>query len=229
MKRYSDDSTIKMLLKLIDVIDVKDNYTKLHSKNVSKYALILGKELKFSEEQLEVIELGAMLHDVGKIGVFDFVLMKKRPLTVDEIDMLKTHVIIGDELLSVEGYEEVRKMIRGHHERIDGRGYPDGLKGTEISYFTRILSVADTFDAMTTKRSYNCPKTLEEAIIELYRISNKQINEDGNIIIQQLDPYLVNSFVKAIKKDLKLMEYFEKRDLEIISNRQSKKFIKRKN
>jgi len=218
------DYTLKTLMKLIYLIDSKDNYTKMHSQNVTKYALLLGKELNLDEDKLKIIEIGAMLHDVGKIGVWDFVLMKPSSLTSSEYEMMKRHVTIGEALLPIEGYEEIKKMIRSHHERLDGRGYPDGLKGCSIPYFARLLSVVDSFDAMTTKRSYNKVKTLDEAIKELYKASRKQFDKDNNII-QQLDPYLVISFIKEIKKDVNLMEHFKKQDEEIVNSIKSNKTI----
>ena len=148
--------------------------------------------------------------------------MKTSALTDSEFEMMKRHVTIGEALLPLEGYDEIKKMIRSHHERLDGKGYPDGLKGCSIPYFARLLNVADTFDAMTTQRSYNKVKTLDEAINELIRVSERHINIGGKIS-QQLDPYLVNCFIKALKKDSEIIKHFSKQDLEILDKRKQYK------
>ena len=115
---------------------------------------------------------------------------------------MKRHTIIGDAILPSKGYEQIKSMIRSHHEKMDGTGYPDGLKGEEIPYFARILSVCDTFDAMTTQS--NASKLQPNRFQELH---------------QQLDPELVESFIQAVKEDIPLMQEFRKRDIEIMNYR----------
>ncbi len=226
MENINYEKTIlDVLKKIVYLIDAKDSYTKMHSENVTKYALLLGRQLNFEEEDLKIIEIGAMLHDIGKIGIPDYLLTKNSCLTDSEFGLIKNHVIIGESLLPNEGYEKVRMMIRSHHERIDGKGYPDGLKGSEIPYLARILSVVDTFDAMTTQRSYNKIKTLNESFKELSRVSKKSFNLNDEFICQ-LDPYIVTAFIKMVKNNYELMEDFKKRDLEII-NQRSKIMIKK--
>lgn len=202
-----------LLMKLIYLVDSKDSYLKQHSDNVTKYALLLGNELNLDKKDLEVLEISAMLHDVGKIGIPDYILLKDSKLTNDEYEIMKRHVTIGEDLFPLEGYEEVKKVVRFHHERIDGRGYPDGLKGIEIPYLARILSVADTFDAMTTQRSYNKVKTLDEAFEELRLVSKKRPNCSNNGFIQQLDPYIVDVFISTIENNCELMEEFKSKEL----------------
>ena len=202
-----------LLMKLIYLVDSKDSYLKQHSDNVTKYALLLGNELNLDKKDLEVLEISAMLHDVGKIGIPDYILLKNSKLTNDEYEVMKRHVTIGEALFPLEGYEEVKKVVRSHHERIDGRGYPDGLKGIEIPYLARILSVADTFDAMTTQRSYNKVKTLDEAFEELRLVSKKRPNCSNNGFIQQLDPYIVDVFISTIENNCELMEEFKSKEL----------------
>lgn len=202
-----------LLMKLIYLVDSKDSYLKQHSDNVTKYALLLGNELNLDKKDLEVLEISAMLHDVGKIGIPDYILLKDSKLTNDEYEIMKRHVTIGEALFPLEGYEEVKKVVRFHHERIDGRGYPDGLKGIEIPYLARILSVADTFDAMTTQRSYNKVKTLDEAFEELRLVSKKRPNCSNNGFIQQLDPYIVDVFISTIENNCELMEEFKSKEL----------------
>lgn len=213
-----EKNILETLKKIVCLIDIKDSYTKMHSENVTKYALLLGKQLNLEEEDLKIIEIGAMLHDVGKIGIPDYLLTKNSCLTDSEFNLIKNHVVIGESLLPIEGYEKVKMMIRSHHERIDGKGYPDGLKSSQIPYLARILSVVDTFDAMTTQRSYNKIKTLDEAFNELIRVSKKYLNLTDEFICQ-LDPYIVTTFIKMVKSNDELMEEFNKKDLEIIDNR----------
>ena len=222
MEYIHDKNVLKTLIKVIYLIDSKDNYTKKHCENVSRYALLLGKGLGLEKDDLDIIEIGAMLHDVGKIGIPDYILIKNSSLTYDEFELMKRHVTIGEALLPNEGYDKIKNMIRSHHERIDGRGYPDGLKGSNIPYFARILSVADAFDAMTTQRSYNNPKTLDEAFNELLKVSSKQIKNE-NEFVQQLDSHLVRVFIQLIKNDPEIMQEFKEKDLKIVNSRKNKK------
>ena len=171
----------------------------VHSLNVSKYALLLGKELNLSINELNILQIGGLLHDIGKIYIPSSILNKSTSLTNDEFELIKRHTTIGNNLMPKEYYSEIKKIIRNHHERIDGNGYPDGLKGNEISYFAKIISIVDAFDAMTSKRSYNKVKTFEEALEELYNCSRQQMNKN-NEIIQQFDTFLVDKFIETIKR-----------------------------
>ena len=200
----------ELLVKIIYLIDAKDKYTKEHSENVSKYAVLLGKQLNLSDNELELLKIGGLLHDIGKIGISENILNKKEPLTDSEYAFLPK-----------DSYNEIKKIIRNHHERIDGKGYPDGLKGNEIPLLTRIITIADSFDAMTTQRTYNKRKTLDEAINELYIYSDLKSN---NI---QFDFNLVKNFEKMIRNNDELLKYFNKKDAEIIFERQ-KQIIKQR-
>lgn len=210
---------LDILNKLNYFISLKDSYTKVHSDHVSDYAVMLGKELNLTDSELELIKIGGELHDIGKVGIPDAIIRKTTSLSDEEFEIMKRHTVIGDTLLPNEDtYKQIKEMIRGHHEKMDGTGYPDGLKGDEIPYFARILSICDTFDAMTTQRTYNKTKTLEEAFDELRNSSMLKVNDYG-IISQQLDPKLVESFISAIKKNELLMNEFNKRDNEILGFR----------
>lgn len=214
-----DERTVlDTLMKLNYFIKVKDSYTMMHSDHVSDYAVLLGKELNLDNNALEVLRIGGELHDIGKIGIPDAIIRKQSGLNDQEFDIMKRHTVIGEAILPSNGYQEIKQMIRSHHEKMDGTGYPDGLKQEEIPYFARILSVADTFDAMTTQRSYNRKKTLEEAFQELRRSSQLQPNRFGTLS-QQLDPELVEHFIHAVQKDEKLMERFRQQDSEIMNFR----------
>ncbi len=209
---------LDVLMKLNYFIKLKDEYTTMHSDHVSEYAVLLGKKLNLSDEDIHLLQIGGELHDIGKVGIPDAILRKGSALTDQEFNIMKRHTIIGDAILPSKGYEQIKSMIRSHHEKMDGTGYPDGLKGEEIPYFARILSVCDTFDAMTTQRSYNKMKTLDEAFEELRNASKLQPNRFQELH-QQLDPELVESFIQAVKEDIPLMQEFRKRDIEIMNYR----------
>jgi HD-GYP domain-containing protein (c-di-GMP phosphodiesterase class II) len=136
-------------------VDAKDPYTKGHSKRVSEYSVVLATELGLAPEEIEKIKISATLHDVGKIGIEDRVLKKPGVLTSDEFDHMKKHPVMGYEIVrQVKQLAAMLPGIRSHHEALNGKGYPDGLTGDQISYMVRIISVADTFDAVTTDRPY---------------------------------------------------------------------------
>ncbi len=147
-------------------VDAKDPYTKGHSGRVAQYSVILAKELGLSEEQTDKIRISATLHDVGKIGIEDRVLKKPGVLTNEEFELMKRHTVMGYEIVrQVKQLAEMLPGIRWHHEALNGKGYPDGISGDEIPLMTRIIAVADTFDAVTTDRPYQAgsdfPKALE--------------------------------------------------------------------
>jgi len=143
-------------------VDEKDPYTKGHSERVMKYSMAIARHMGLPEEEVEKIGISALLHDVGKIGIDDDILKKRGELTPEEFEIMKLHPEKGARIM--EPVEQLRDMLPGlhyHHERVDGRGYPAGLKGEEIPVVARIIAVADTFDAMTTQRPYQEPRDLE--------------------------------------------------------------------
>lgn len=145
-------SSIQMLA---GAVDEKDPYTKGHSDRVTRYSVVLATELALTQEEIEKIRISAQLHDVGKIGIEDRILKKPGALTPDEFEVMKTHTTKGASILRpVEALKEMIPGIEGHHESLDGRGYPYGLKGDQLSLMPRVIMVADTFDAMTTNRPY---------------------------------------------------------------------------
>jgi HD-GYP domain-containing protein (c-di-GMP phosphodiesterase class II) len=165
-------STIKALAA---AIDAKDPYTRGHSEHVTEYALLGANSISFTEEELEDLEYAGILHDVGKIGIADSILNKPGPLTAEEGDIISTHPQIGANMLKdIPFLEKARELILHHHERYDGKGYPDGLKGEAIPMGARLLAVADSFDAMTSDRPYRAALSTAFAIIELKRCSGTQ-------------------------------------------------------
>ena len=213
-----------VLVKLINLIDMKDGYTKMHSENVSKYAVMLGEYLNLDEKDIEILRMAGLLHDIGKIGIPDYILNKTDNLTDEEFKIIKRHPINGELLFPDNEYKEIKQIIRSHHEGIDGKGYLDGLKGDNIPYLAKIISVADTFDAMTTQRVYNKRKMLIEALEELYRVSRKKYYNDE--LSQQLDTELVNSFIKMVKQNKELLNEFNEKDSKILEERYKRKIKK---
>ncbi|WP_174729020.1 bifunctional diguanylate cyclase/phosphohydrolase [Mesobacillus harenae] len=171
----------------------KDVYTYRHSKRVFQYAVDFGRKLNLSEHERKVLTLGALVHDIGKLEVPRDIINKKGKLEPIEWEIMKKHVIFGKEIISTnKQLEELIPLVELHHERLDGKGYPHGLKGDNIPKLARILCIIDSFDAMTTERPYQKTKTFEEAIRELRECSGKQF-----------DPAYVEPFIQLIQQNHK--------------------------
>lgn len=170
--------TIKSLAK---TIDAKDQYTGGHCERVTEFSLYIGKELGLSQEDLSSLTYGAMLHDIGKIGVPESIITKEGKLTDEEYQLMKSHPEKGYEILKdIHFLKDARLGVMQHHERFDGRGYPHGLTGKDIDLKARIIAIADAFDAMTSDRSYRKALSLEKAIQQL--IDYKSIQFDPNMV-----------------------------------------------
>jgi putative two-component system response regulator len=157
LKRLTDDleSAESLFLTLGRIIEARDPCTEGHCDRLTDYATMLGTHLELSAADLDALHRGAFLHDVGKIAIPDRVLLKPGRLTREEYDLMKRHPIVGDQLCeTVRSLEAVRPIVRHHHERADGRGYPDGLAGDAIPLLAQIVSIVDVFDALTTDRPY---------------------------------------------------------------------------
>lgn len=187
---------INTSIALATAIDARDRYTHGHSERVSHYSLVIVKEMidqglvEYDREFLETVQLSALLHDVGKIGIKDQILNKPAPLTPEEYEIMKTHVVIGAQIVKpVAGLQRLADGILYHHERFDGKGYPHGLKGEEIPLIGRIVNVADSYDTITTARSYKEAFAPQAAFDELKRCAGGQF-----------DPKIVDVFFEAWKK-----------------------------
>ena len=165
-------------LLLADVLDADDAYTGRHSKGVVEIAVAVAIELHVDEEGRRLVEFGAMLHDIGKISTPKELINKPGPLDDDEWDVMREHTVVGQQMLDRVGgaLHEVGLVVRSSHERFDGRGYPDGLAGEQIPLAARIVAVADTYSAMTTRRSYRAPVSHERAIGELRANAGSQFD-----------------------------------------------------
>ncbi|MCK4852504.1 MAG: response regulator [Candidatus Omnitrophica bacterium] len=172
-------------------LEAKDKYTENHSRRVTSNALEVAVQMTLSDRQRENIEVAGLLHDIGKIGIRESVLTKPGSLTPEEYEHIKEHPILAERILSpIKELKDVIKIIRHHHERFDGKGYPDGLKGEEIPLESRILAVCDTYDAMTSNRSYRKAFSREDTIKEIKKMSGSQF-----------DPQIVQSWiVSALQK-----------------------------
>lgn len=175
---------------LAETIEKRDPYTGGHTKRVTDYSLAIGEEIGLKEDEMTSLRLAATLHDIGKIGVKDSVLLKEGKLTDEEFEAIKMHSLYGEQILRyVHQMKDVIPGVKHHHEKYNGRGYPDNLKGEEINITARIIGVADTFDAMTTDRPYRKGLSLEAAFEELRKCSGTQF-----------DPHIVNAFFKVYEK-----------------------------
>jgi len=181
LNKHIEEQYLNMFRSFVKFIDAKDAYTGLHSISVSEYVTMILAEMNIDISEKEDIIIAANLHDIGKIGVPEKILNKPGRLTTEEFDKMKQHPIIGESLIGeINGYETISKMIRHHHERYDGTGYPDNLKGENIPIGSRIIAVADAFDAITTDRVYQSKRGREEAINILKKESGIQF--DKNIV-----------------------------------------------
>lgn len=160
-------------------IDAKDHYTQGHSQSVSRLAAQIGQQLGLSKDELEEIRLAGILHDIGKIGVPESVLNKPACLTPEEYELMKTHSTLGERILmplKVKAIGRIGKMVRHHHERVDGKGYPDGLAGEQIPIGARIITIADCYDTLISERAYKKASPLEEAVLELQKGKGTQFD-----------------------------------------------------
>lgn len=192
-KRYLD--TIEALRL---TVDAKDIYTRGHSDRVAYYAMKLGRAFNLPEDQIELLRLAGIFHDIGKIGTADDILFKTDKLEYDEYEEIKKHPLKGAYILSaISMFQDVVPLVKYHHERIDGKGYPEGLKGDEIPFLARILSVADAFDAMTTDRKYRSKLNIEDAILQFKMNAGTQFDaEVVDMLIKILDDF------ETMKKEL---------------------------
>ena len=162
---------------LAEAIDAKDPYTRGHSDRVKRMSLRLALSLGLTEDKLEILEFGALLHDIGKIGINDGILQKLGSLTPEEFQLIQEHPLIGVKIVEgIEFFEEMIPLIRHHHERFDGNGYPDALAGEVIPLGARIIAVSDAFDAMTSLRPHRPLMPLEDVLVEMERGKGRQFD-----------------------------------------------------
>ncbi|GAB6076219.1 HD-GYP domain-containing protein [Desulfurobacterium crinifex] len=174
---------------LLKALSIRDSYTEGHSRRVAIYSYLIGKELGLDREKLSKIYIGAFLHDIGKIGIPDAILLKPTPLTSTERKLVERHPILGYELLKEYDFPFILNIVLKHHERLDGKGYPLGIDYRKIPFTVSIVSVADVFDALTTDRPYRKALSLEETLSIIGRDSGKAFY-----------PEVVEAGIKVIKR-----------------------------
>jgi len=202
-KQSYEELTLETLASLAKVIDAKDHYTVGHSFRVAAYAKALAAKLKLSPDECEKIYLAGLIHDVGKIGISETILTKPGKLSDAEFEVIKSHSALGGDILKgIKQYKVFEEVSRSHHERYDGTGYPDKLRGGSIPYAARIVAVADSYDAMTSDRAYRKALSDKEAIKELQRYSGRQW--DSTIVDAFIE--LFNSYPDSIRNHIKEFE-----------------------
>jgi cyclic di-GMP phosphodiesterase len=182
LDRRNRASLINGVQTLVQALEAKDAYTSGHSSRVSRYAVTTSVQLGFTDDSLEHIRLGGELHDIGKIGTREAILNKPGPLTPEEFEHVKEHSSLGEKILApfLAQSPTVLRIVRSHHERMNGSGFPDRLRGDQIPLEARIVAVVDAFDAMTTNRAYRPQRPISDAIQELRRCSGDLF--DGEVV-----------------------------------------------
>jgi putative two-component system response regulator len=192
LKRYTDDldSAASIIMALAVMIEARAVYTEGHCHRVANYSTALGRRLGLDQDQLQALYRGGFLHDIGMLAIPDAVLRKQGPLEPEEFDLVKSHTVIGDGLCGhLRSLNPVRPIVRHHHERFDGSGYPDGLRGDQIPILAQIISVVDMYDAITTERPYQHAQTLDDALGVLF----SQVDRGWR------DPSLVEHFAAVVR------------------------------
>jgi HD-GYP domain-containing protein (c-di-GMP phosphodiesterase class II) len=183
LKRAADENRalfMGSIQMLAGAVDEKDPYTRGHSDRVTRYSMMIAKEMKLPPAFMETLQISAQLHDVGKIGIEDHILKKPGALTAEEFEVMKTHTTKGANILRpVTQLAEMLPGIELHHEALDGRGYPYGLQGDQIPMLARVIAVADTFDALTTNRPYQQAHTPDQALQIIQNLAGKRLDPDA--------------------------------------------------
>ena len=200
-KDQLEQAYLDMVQTLRYTVEAKDSYTRGHSDRVSEYSVLIGEKLGLSAEQIKTLRIGGLFHDIGKIGIPDSILLKPAKLTDEEYSQIKNHPSIGAHILgSAAIFQDIIPIVKHHHERYDGNGYPSKLKGEDIPYLARIAAVADTFDAMTSRRSYRGPIDVEHVKEEIKRCEGTQF-----------DPQIAEVFLEILSNNFaKIQEIQEK-------------------
>ena len=214
----------KTLKALVNMIESRDPYTGGHSQRVAKYSSMIAKEMGFDKFQCETIYQTGILHDIGKIAIPDSILLKPGKLGEIEYKLIQKHVEIGyDVLVQVPMFKELANIIKYHHERFDGSGYPNGIKGNEIPVFAQIMAVADTFDAMTTSRIYKSRKSVKEALAELKELKGKHfaknVVESALKVLDHVDISKYISQLPSTELEKERFSYFYKDQISEVYNK----------
>lgn len=203
--KESNDKLEQAYLDMVETlrftVEAKDLYTRGHSDRVADYSVLIGEKVGLPEDQIKLLRIGGLFHDIGKIGIPDSILLKPEKLTDEEYSEIKNHPAIGAHILGAAViFKDIIPIVKHHHEKYDGKGYPSGLKGEDIPYLARIAAIADTFDAMTSRRSYRRALDLQIVKDEIQKCSGTQF-----------DPQLADAFLEILENDFdKIKEIQEK-------------------
>jgi putative two-component system response regulator len=198
-----ENATIQLMSSLQNALEEKDYYTAGHTVRVTDYALMMGEVLGLDDDDVLVLRRAAQFHDIGKLVIDLSCIQKPGKLTTEEWLLIRKHPIVGANIVEPLGFmRREQNIIRHHHERVDGKGYPAGLAGDQLDYLTKIITVVDSYDAMTSRRNYKKNKTMEEALDELYRCRGTRF-----------DPDVVDVFSKAIVDFKPIMSDFSEDSL----------------
>lgn len=185
--RLLEQNFIRTSLAMINALEANDLYTRGHSERVTNVSILIGHKLKMSIDQLKILRIGAVLHDIGKIGVLSTLQNKSARLSDDELDIVKQHPVIGEQIINpISMDKEICYIILQHHERIDGSGYPNGLKGDDISVYAKIVAIADAYDAMTSGRAYRVNLSHEQAYNEIQACAGSHFDQEYADIFLQI-------------------------------------------
>lgn len=180
----------KTIIMLANALEARDTYVQGHSERVAYASVCIAKRMNVSQKDIDLLYSACLLHDIGKIGVPENILRKVDALNEEDLMYIKAHTAIGERILSpIPDFSEMIPLVRYHHERVDGKGYPDGLVGDQIPLLARIMAVADTFDAITSERPYRPGKTIHVAIDTLEKVKGTQ-----------LDSQIVDIFISMLKE-----------------------------
>ena len=200
-KEQLEQAYLDMVQTLRSAVEAKDTYTRGHSDRVAEYSVLIGEKLGLPEDQIKTLKIGGLFHDIGKIGIPDSILLKPGKLTDDEYSEIKNHPSIGAHILgSAKTFQDIVPIVKHHHEKYDGNGYPSRMKGEEIPYLARIAAVADTFDAMTSRRSYRDAIDLQKVKDEIKRCEGTQF-----------DPQIAEAFLDILEHDFDKIKYIQER------------------
>lgn len=187
--RKVDSVNKEIILAFCKAMEVRDEYTMRHNHNVAIWMSCLAETMQLSLEERHLAYLSGLVHDIGKLGIPEIILNKSDRLTEEEFIRIKTHPVVGAEILEeISGFSEIARVVYHHHERFDGRGYPDGLSGKDIPFLSRMLTLCDSYDAMVSNRCYKLPLSHRQAIKEIKRCAGSQF-----------DPNIVTCFLEMMK------------------------------
>ena len=186
-----------IIMAMRKAMEARDPYTVGHSERVAKYAVAIAKDIGLNSEEIDRIFWGSVIHDIGKLSVPEHILLKPTKLSDEEYEIVKKHTIVGYSMLEDYPWVKcIRHIVRSHHERWDGKGYPDGLKGKEIPLEVRVVSIADVFDAMTSERIYRKALPVEEVLSEIERQAEKQFDPE----LAKIAPFILEKMYNTVNR-----------------------------